>query len=294
MLKDPSGLFILKNDICFIVGLLLPFSIFSFIILIKTGLTLTGLLTGTSQVISQDFLFTFVTVSASIILFIVICFIPFFVTSYLISSSVGLQIQRNELAKISSAGVIRFGLKEILSAAFVITCGMAAGCILLPYFSVLNILLEISLLDFLKDKLPLIILSFAIAYIINFFWIFYLKFFTGKAYGRYISEDVPLKRYYIFNAASALLFSVMILPAAGTFFRVYSEKVKLLNDVTDYLLIALPFIYIIFFAATAAVCGISNSVNKTCSACGQSTPQGILIGKNCAKCGEVFSRWLYI
>lgn len=292
ILNDPSELFILRNDICFIVGLLLPFSIFSFIILIKTGLTFIGLLSGAGQVMSQNITFTLLSVIFSIFIFLVICFIPFFITSYLISSSLGLQIQRNVIASLSE-GKNSFTFKRTFSAAYILTCGMAAGSVLIPYFSVLNVMINSSFSEFIFEKIPLIILSFVMAYAVIFLWIFYVKFFTGKIYGRYVKDRLPLKRYYIFNAASALLLSVMILPVAGTFFRIYSDKITLLNETTDTLLIAVPFFYLVFFAVTGLILALINSVNSVCPRCKKAMPSGILFGKECENCGMVFSSWLY-
>ena len=292
ILNDPSELFILRNDICFIVGLLLPFSIFSFIILIKTGLTFIGLLSGAGQVMSQNITFTFLSVIFSILIFLVFCFIPFFITSYLISSSLGLQIQRNVIASLSE-GKNSFTVKKTFSAVFIVTCGMAAGSALIPYFSVLNVMINSSFSEFIFEKIPLIILSFVMAYIANFFWIFYVKFFTGKIYGRYVKDRPPLKRYYIFNAASALLLSVMILPVAGTFFRIYSDKNTLLNETTDSLLIAVPFFYLLFFVVTGLILVLFNSTGSGCPRCKKAMPPGILLGKECKSCGTVYTSWLY-
>jgi len=293
ILNDPSELFILRNDICFIVGLLLPFSIFSFIILIKTGLTFTGLLSGAGQVMSQNITFTLLSVIFSIIIFIFFCFVPFFITSYLISSSLGLQIQRNVIASLSE-GKNSFTFKRIFSAAFIITCGMAAGSLLLPYYSVLNVMINSSFSEFIFDKIPLIILSFVMAYTVNFFWIFYVKFFTGKVYGRYVKSKPPLKRFYAFNVVSALLLSVMILPVAGTFFRIYSDKIDLLNETTNTLLLVIPIIYLLFFAITGLILVIKNSINSACPHCNKTMQPGILFKKECANCGSVLCAWLYI
>ena len=295
ILNDPSELFILRNDICFIVGLLLPFSIFSFIILIKTGLTFTGLLSGAGQVMSQNITFTLLSVIFSILIFLVFCFVPFFITSYLISSSLGLQIQRNVIASLSE-GKNSFNVKRIFSAAFIVTFGMAAGSALIPYFSVLNVMINSSFSEFIFEKIPLIMLSFVMAYIVNFFWIFYVKFFTGKIYGRYVKDKQPLKRFYVFNTASALLLSVMILPVAGTFFRIYSDKITLLNETTDTLLAAVPFFYLVFFAVTGLILALFisvNSVNSFCPRCKEAMPSGILFGKECESCGTVYNSWLY-
>jgi len=293
ILNDPSELFILRNDICFIVGLLLPFSIFSFIILIKTGLTFTGLLSGAGQVMSQNITFTLLSVIFSIIIFIFFCFVPFFITSYLISSSLGLQIQRNVIASLSE-GKNSFTFKRIFSAAFIITCGMAAGSLLLPYYSVLNVMINSSFSEFIFDKIPLIILSFVMAYTVNFFWIFYVKFFTGKVYGRYVKSKPPLKLFYAFNVVSALLLSVMILPVAGTFFRIYSDKIDLLNETTNTLLLVIPIIYLLFFAITGLILVIKNSINSACPHCNKTMQPGILFKKECANCGSVLCAWLYI
>jgi len=293
VLDDPTELFTLRNDIGFIVGLLLPFSIFSFIILIKTGLTFTGLLSGAGQVISQNMTFTLLSVIFSILIFIVFCFVPFFITSYLISSSLGLQIQKNVIASLSE-GKISFTFTRIFSTAFIITCGMAAGSVLIPYFSVLNVMINSSFSDFIFEKIPLIILSFVMAYTVNFLWIIYVKFFTGKIYGRYVKTKPPLKRFYIFNVVSALLLSVMILPVAGTFFRIYSDKITLLNEITDTLLFAVPVIYIFFFTLTGLISAILNSADTGCPHCSKPLPKGNLLGKECENCGSVFSSWLYI
>ncbi len=292
ILNDPRELFILKNDICFIVGVLLPFSIFSLIILIKTALTFTGLLSGAGQVISQNVTFTLLSVILSIILFIVFCFVPFFITSYLISSSLGLQIQRNVIASLSE-GKNSFTVKRIFSSAFIITCGMAAGCVLIPYYSVLNEMINSSFSEFIFEKIPLIILSFVMAYTVNFFWIFYVRFFTGKVYGRYIKNKPPLKRFYVFNVVSALLLSVLILPVAGTFFRIYSDKIDLLNETTNTLLLAIPIIYLLFFAMTGLILAIKNSINSTCPHCNKTIQPGILFKKECGNCGSVLCAWLY-
>jgi Zn-dependent protease with chaperone function len=294
MLKDTSGLFLLKKDICFLVGLLIPFSLMSLIALMKTGLTVTGLVAGAGQLISQDLVFTSLFTFFTRLLLMAISFIPFFVTSYLISSSLGLQIQRNVVASLSGNLKTYFTLKDVFLSALITTCGMAAGCILLPYFSLPVIFINTGISEFIFEKIPLLILSFLLAYSVNFFWIFYVKYFSGKVYGRHIKNKPPLKRFYIFNIASALLLSVMILPAAGFFFRVYSNDNNYLNDITNTLLLLLPLIYLLSFMITGVFLIIVNSLNSACSHCGKNHPPGVLFGKECANCGSVLSAWLYI
>lgn len=293
-LNDPSVLFMLKYDLCFYVGLLIPFSILSILSLGKIAVSFSGIISGTGQVISQDLSINFLSVSGSIFSFIIICFVPFLITSYLIASSLGLQIQRSVIDLLNKGTDTGFGIKKTLRTAFFVTLGMTAGSIILPYFSVLNVFIDNGLKEILLEKIPIMILAIITAFIMNFLWVYYVKFYTAGLFGRYIKSEKPVKRNFIFKMVSAMLLSLMILPVAVIYFNIYSTKIELLNEFLIVLLIAVPVIYLIVFALTGFITGILNSKNQTCSKCGNQLPSGNLIGKNCDTCHSVINAWLYL
>ena len=167
-LKDPSVLFAVKYDLCFFVGLLIPFSILSILTLGKVAISLTGIVSGAGQVISQNIGFNFLTILISILMFIFLCFVPFMVTSYLISSSLGNQIQRSVICSISSGDRKNSGINKLFLISFVLTIGMAAGCLILPYFSVLNIFITSGFKEIMLEKIPYMILTIVSAFTVNF------------------------------------------------------------------------------------------------------------------------------
>jgi Zn-dependent protease with chaperone function len=293
-LEDQYRLFILKNDLSFIVGLLIPFSLFSFFVLGKIGLSLTGILSGASQVLTQNQELTYLSVAVSILIIVFVCFIPFFVTSYLISSSIGLQIQKNVIAAIDSANMKVFGFKKIFVTSVFITLGMAAGSLILPYYSVLNFIVENTFREILFEKLPFVLLALMFAFIVNFVWVFYLKFYAGRLYGRYMKKQFPKLRYFVFNFISAILLSILILPVAGIYFRVYSNEIDLVNEAVNTLAYLTPLIYAVVFALTGIIILIMNSGNTRCQNCSSPVPSGNLIGKECVNCKTMFSKWLYL
>ncbi|HMQ68362.1 MAG TPA: M48 family metalloprotease [Ignavibacteria bacterium] len=293
-LKDPSVLFIMKYDLCFFVGLLIPFSILSILTLGKVAISLTGIISGAGQVISQNPGISFFTITISILLFIFLCFIPFIATSYLISSSLGIQIQRSVIFSLSSGDQKKKGIKKLFLISLILTSGMAAGCLILPYFSVLNIFVTSGFKEILLDKIPYMILTTILAFSVNFLWVYYVKHFTENLFSRYNKSVTPGKRNFIFNIVSSLLLSVMILPVAVLYFNIYSTDIELLNELLIYLLLAVPVIYLIIFILTGLILGIVNSKKIACNNCGKQLPQGNLIGKNCESCNSVISGWLYL
>ena len=293
-LKDPSVLFVMRYDLCFFVGLLIPFSILSILTLGKVAISLTGIISGAGQVVSQNPGFNFLTILISILLFILLCFVPFIITSYLISSSLGNQIQRSVIFSLSSGDKKIPGFKKLFLISLILTIGMAAGCLILPYFSVLNIFITSGVKEILTEKLPFMILTIISAFTVNFLWVYYVEHFSESLFCRYNKSEKPGKRNFIFNIISSLLLSVMILPVAVFYFKIYSSEIELLNELLIYLLIAVPVIYIMVFILTGLILGIVNSKKIACNNCGKQLPQGNLIGKNCDNCNSVISRWLYL
>lgn len=294
IIKNPSELFILRKDIPFFVGILIPISLNSFFTFAQIGYTLVGLFSGLSLLVTQNYLLNLISTLLSFIMMGVFCFTPFAISTYLISSSLGLQVQRNIVSSLALSSAKDFNFMDLIITSLLMTLGIIAGSMLIPYFSILTKLVDINLVDFATDKLPLLILTFMIAFIANLLWLFYIKFFTPLVYRRYIKNKLPTLPYLIFTISSSLLLAILYLPGATFFFQIYSQKIEVVNSLIKILLILTPVLYLFYFAITGIVLWIYNRTITKCPFCNERLEEGNLLGRTCVNCHALLGEWIFI
>jgi hypothetical protein len=217
--------------------------------------------------------------------------------SYLVTSVLGVQVQREAMADLADGPSHDWGYLRLLAPALLLSLGIEAGDLLVPFSALRTMFARPVLLPVLLGGLTFF----------TWLWLVYIRAATRLILGcRPGGKDPRYLRWFVLSSAVPLLI-VLYLPPAGTWAAWVFSKIQVpmwanLMETEVYGGIVIPMmiavlaaaVYLIWGAAGFAVASISLLRRRPhCEACGERVVCGFAVGRFCDACGESLAPWAY-
>jgi hypothetical protein len=279
LLDDPAGLFEIKSDLSFLVGVLTAWGLSGVGFILPTvtaGLQALGYFFP-----GLDFLIVALQAAAFII--------GFFAVAYLLAGSFGAQVQRQAILDLVDGRTGIAGYAKLLLPAFLVAAGMVAGYYVIPYQ------------DVNYASWPGVRTSFmmlALAWLLSWFGLVYARYTALRILGRRTGAAAPKWSLRFLNLALAgvlgLLYFYLEFWRLCNVFTVENAGEPYCEATTGWGLAVLG-IYALFFLATAAALAVKRLVlPPRCPQCGAVLKTSVLVGARHSACGGSLSEWLFI
>lgn len=250
-------------------------------------------------------------IGGSLLLAILVALV-FFSIAYLISNTVGLEVQRESLADITmnragAVGYLRLGLPAMLMAI-----GVESGFLIAPSpLSGLGAIFALDPPSFFSARglIPtfLTIPEFLMAAGLFWLWLVYARFLGQRVLGSWAGSNSPKWRRHAMTLVLSLLWWVLFLPVGAMHaiivgIGIRAIPVDQLAEFTPLMLFALIICLLISLLAYVILLGMSWALLKftrliwspRCPACGHITRHEIVIGKKCDRCNSDLAPWLFM
>jgi hypothetical protein len=220
---------------------------------------------------------------------------------YLISGTVGLQVQREAIAEMSSGkeGVTGFLRLGTLSA--LITLGLEIGFLIIPTapFSPLGVYWGGS------APRPLLLVPWVILWFIGvtfLFWLglYYARYFGKNLLGSHRGQSPPKWKYRLITMILSVWFGVSYVPLFGARIAFLYGQTGLSGDIQFFIqisivsVIAIIILYVVAFTATWGFMLTEHLLRKPhCPNCGKITLHKKAVGQVCEHCNHELASWIF-
>lgn len=272
-LQDPTRLFQITSDIPFFVG-------FLFAYVLANGIVLA--------------------LGLSISLSVIIMLILIFGVAYMVTLTLGLQVQRQAVAEMITGeqgftAYLRLGVPAALFAL-----GSEVGFVVSPMNAFAPLLLVIRDLGRLVG-IPLLLLWIIGATCLMWMWMCYVRIFAKRILGAHMNTAPPHKSRRLLTLASSVLLTVLYVPAlvghliiGAIIAGISMGSLPLLGIVVFFLLVVALFLYAVVFGGTWALAEVLRFLTRShCPSCKQVSHQQYAIGHTCEHCGRNLAVWLF-
>ncbi len=300
-LRTPSILFRVTPDLPFIAGLLLGIlmsGLFSFELPAALGMLagiqgLVASLALQAQANGSMFLIrlAFVADAIGTAVLVISVLASVLGSGYLVAGTVGLQVQREAVADLSSRRCGFSWYLRLLVPSALIALGIEVGFLIVPLalLSPVGLAMGETLDNPLKLLLPI---PWMVA-VAGSTWLglIYTRYFAGRLFGAHVGASPPKwKRRLLTLALSGLLLIGYLPLLAARILILYSPG----EDLTPFMiaLLAGPLLNLIAFGGTRlTIWAIRFVWRSQCPTCREVTPS-IAVGRACERCGHELTPWL--
>jgi hypothetical protein len=315
VLSDPAYLFRISPELSFFTGLVLTFVIVGIAPLVieilaamvsVVGLTFAwilryvtsfspGLMRDAAVVLSAVILYGAIPVA------LVSCI--FFGISYLVTRTLGVQVQRRTVAKLAVGKLGVHSYLQLLAPASLFALGVEVGFAVTPISSFMPQALEV------WAVVPLWVVGLTT---VTWFWLAYVQCLSHFLFGCYFGASIPLKRQRTVDLASAILLTVvywailltritllsLIMPSSKmnfSFGMTATENFFLGLIITAAGVLIAAAVSGLFVLFTWTLLWIGPMRRKRgCPACRAEIHSWISVGCNCGQCGSNMAPWLFV
>jgi hypothetical protein len=215
--------------------------------------------------------------------------IPVFGIAYLISGTVGLQIQRAAVAEVVSDQSGLAGYLRLLAYASLLALGIEAGFLIIPIalFSPRNL-----------TGVLLVFVWFFSAIALTWMWLIYARFFSRRVLGNHAGKAQPAWKRRLLTLTLSGLFCLMYVPLIFGRILIVARQEQYLSGWISFLFLSLLsalLFYFFTFAASWVLVKIVRTVRPCrCPSCKQATQHKYVAGRMCEHCGADLAPWLFV
>jgi hypothetical protein len=225
-------------------------------------------------------------------------FAPVVAVGYLVAELLGLQVERDSIARTALDGQGRGGAGRQWLVAAAFSAGLQAGFFLVPigiFGSPVQLLVyQGSLLRLLPIPFATL-LWFAGATLLTWLWLTYVRFFTRRWLAGHVGAAPPRRRHRLLTLASAVLLGVILIPVLIWQASAWSEVSIPVPAVAVVIAvgIALAIYAGVFVVSWVLFSLFGRAGSRRCPTCGQRTRQAVAVGRACEHCGGDLAPWLF-
>ncbi len=282
LLDDPTGLFEIRPDLPFLVGVLLSWTLAGFTFLIQKVF---DAVQGVASILGGMSVL-------AVLLELAMLVVGFCACAYLLASTLGLQIQRRALVDMLSG---RWGLKgylTLLGPSFLMAVGLEIGYWVIPAG-------DITTTSWPGLGVTLVLLL--VATLLNWLGLAYARYSGLRVLAGHTGARSPMGKLRLLNVALSVVFAVLyfyfsILHDCNTFTSEAAHTAcgatgGLYLQVLNRVLIAYAVLFLITFLAITIKQWLWPS---RCPHCGARLKPGLLLGWGHPDCGGALSEWLFV
>ncbi|MBL8080442.1 MAG: M48 family metalloprotease [Anaerolineales bacterium] len=310
-LENPEVLFKAKGHIAFFVGVLLPYTLLGGAFFIASQLIWFGLPMTNIVIVGVGFIpisetvrsiiadVAVIAMAAFALLIIVVCFLS---VAYMISGTLGVQIQREAIADLALKNRAS-GYQKLWKHAVLVSMGFVLGLFTMPvngYQWIADILNgNISYSPFVTLTVFLALFTICATWL----WLVYARFFSRRIFGSYIGTVPPKIGWHPLTLALSFVLLFLYTPVVHGYVVIlhvghdsgYYDPGRPLSSLVFSCLFALIG-YIFLFCITWLLLKFRQFFRKSaCPHCGFKTrARNMMIGQTCEKCGKELGTWLYM
>lgn len=220
---------------------------------------------------------------------------------YLISGTVGLQVQREAIAEMNSGEDGVTGYLRLGRLAALIALGLEIGFLIIPTapFSPLGVYWGGS------APRPLFLAPWIILWFIGvtfLFWLglYYARYFGKHLLGSHIGQSPPIWKYRLLNMILSIWFGLSYIPLFGTRIAILygqtgkSGDIQFLIQISIVGFFAIVILYLVAFIVTWIFMLIERHLRThVCPNCGKTSPHKNAVGQICEYCNHELASWLF-
>jgi Zn-dependent protease with chaperone function len=315
VLRDPSRLFAISADLPFLTGLLLTlvlvsvFRLVGELLLMAVGISglisaaVLSLAAGLAPGAQRDIAIASTAAINILVPFLTVTGFLFFL-SFLLTRTLGVQVQRQAIAHLAGERLSRWGYARLLRPALLLALGMEAGFWLTPF----SPFVPRAALGWIA--LPVWLIGFTL---FAWLWLAYTHGMSRLLLGTHAGRDNPRLRRGLVTASAAGLLTILFWPAA--FARLAVTATLLLSpglQLPEGVEPRQAFVYVflmttmmlLIFAAVIFALWTGGSLlavwltalrkQQRCPTCNEEAPFQIVLGRECRGCERELSPWAFV
>jgi Zn-dependent protease with chaperone function len=216
---------------------------------------------------------------------VLICFGPF---SYLITSALGVQVQRDTIQRLAAGTYRNWGYLSLFQPALLVSLGTEAGFLIAPFHPVSPVL----------SRLTTALFWLAGTTLLAWLWLAYLRALTRFTLGRHAGAAAPRRLMLLGTLSSAFLLMILLWPAAFSRLTLQSGDGQNLETylylfVTTSIYISTLSLIVYLLWCGASLMGVCVSLwlrRPICPTCGAHIG-GLAVGAVCDVCERNLAPW---
>jgi hypothetical protein len=315
VLRNPARLFRISPDLSLLTGALLTIVMVGSLLIIVNALLVVGAVFALFQSAvfrfladlplgtTRDLLLVGAMVTLSLLLLTALTSV-LLIPSYLITRTIGVQLQRNAAAGLATGEVKGWGYARLLPAAFLLSIGVETGLHIAPFSPFTSASHES------WAAIPVWLVGFTI---LLWLWLAYVHGLSRMLLGSYAGRKRPRNRQALVTLSSVALLTVLYWPAllarltlqllplahAGGRLPFNMEPRRVFAYgfffTTLIVLVFALLVYLTWILASMALMRIGlMRRKKRCPTCGEEIVYILNLGRRCRGCNEILGPWIFL
>jgi hypothetical protein len=279
LLDNPTGLFDIRPDLPFLVGVLIAWAIAGLTFLIPMSL---GAVRGLASILGG--------VSwLAILLELAVIILAFYSSAYLLAATLGLQIQRRALVDMLAGRLGLKGYLRLLMPSFLMAAGLEIGYWVIPDG-------DITAKSWPGWSVTLLLLL--LATLLNWLGLAYARFSGVRMLRGHTGARAPTGKLRLLNLALSVVFGILYFSFDiwhdCTVFAVEAAGNPTCTSTSTWLIAALGVYAVLFFATFLAITIKQWIWPPRCPHCGARLQPGLHLGRDHPACGGALTEWLFV